>query len=229
MPDGFRLPSACRQLLLCLSDSWAAPTGTLQRFRREDDSPWIREGPAIPVSLGHRGMAWGRGLHPPMGGSSKREGDQCAPAGVFTLTALFGTEDADSPVTQAARLPYLATHAGLRCVDDAASTHYNCLVDQTRLAPDWCSAEEMRRADARYTLGAVVAHNTAPRKPGAGSCIFLHVWEAAGIPTAGCTAMALEAMETLARWLDGRAHPLLVQLPRTEFHRLRRPWSLPER
>ena len=83
------------------------------------------------------------------------------------------------------------------------------------------------RGDQRYALGAVLAHNSEPPVPGAGSCIFLHVWESEGAPTAGCTAMALADMSEIATWLDGRASPVLVQLQMVEYQRLREAWGLP--
>ena len=78
-----------------------------------------------------------------------------------------------------------------------------------------------------YRWGAVVAHNL-DQVPGAGSCIFLHVWEGAGVPTAGCTAMPEAEMLRLVRWLDRNKNPLLVQLPAAEYRRLRDAWKLPD-
>ena len=85
----------------------------------------------------------------------------------------------------------------------------------------------MLRADSRYDLGAVVAHNVAPPLAGAGSCIFLHVWQDAATPTAGCTAASLANMSEVCAWLDATANPLLVQLPQAEYIRYRQAWALP--
>jgi L,D-peptidoglycan transpeptidase YkuD (ErfK/YbiS/YcfS/YnhG family) len=113
-------------------------------------------------------------------------------------------------------------------VDDLASRYYNQIVDSTRVdRVDWVSCEDMWRADGRYAVGAVVGHNCAPAVPGAGSCIFLHVWAAPGVPTAACTAMALADMTAIAGWLDGAASPVLVQLPQAEYEGLREAWGLP--
>ncbi len=221
------IPPASTQLLLCLTADWDAPSGHLQRFERHPGGDWRPLGARIPVMLGRDGMAWGRGLHPPVAGVDKREGDGRAPAGVFAITALFGNPDDDAGWMTAARLPCHAARSDLKCVDDPASTHYNCLVDQTAVRCDWTSSEDMRRPDARYAVGAVVAHNAAPVEPGAGSCIFLHVWASPHTPTAGCTAMALADMRDIARWLDGARMPLLVQLPAAEFARRQRTWGLP--
>lgn len=157
----------------------------------------------------------------------KIEGDGRAPVGVFPVTAVFGYAAAGSDLAQALRLPYLAAHPGLQCVDDLASAHYNQVVDRATVTVDWGSAEEMRRADGRYELGAVLAYNQPPQ-PGRGSCIFLHVWEAPGVPTAGCTALALPAMRELALWLDAAARPLLLQWPQAEYAARRAAWGLPD-
>ena len=178
---------------------------------------------SVAISLGRNGLAWGRGLHADAGaaGQTKREGDGRAPAGIFSITSLFGNAAADSPLALAAKLPYQPATPDLKAIDDPASAFYNQIIDQTLVAPDWASCEDMRRSDERYAVGAVVAHNADPVLPGAGSCIFLHVWQAPGVPTAGCTAMAL------AGWLDASAMPLLVQLPQVEYEARRIAWGLP--
>jgi L,D-peptidoglycan transpeptidase YkuD (ErfK/YbiS/YcfS/YnhG family) len=184
----------------------------------------------MPAMLGRCGLAWGRGLHAPGAGGlpDKREGDGRAPAGVFAIPELFGRAAPDSAFARAAQLPYRQATANLKAIDDPASAHYNRIVDQSTIArPDWGSCEDMWRADQRYAIGAVVAHNAAPPLPGAGSCIFLHVWAAPGVPTAGCTAMAIDDMTAIAGWLDGAASPLLVQLPLAEYERWRAAWGLP--
>lgn len=223
------IPPACTQLLLCLASDWNAPAARLQRFERPAGGDWIAVGTPLPVVLGRNGLAWGHGLHAPDSAGDKREGDGRAPAGVFAITALFGEIPADAPSAAALHLPYLAAGPGLKAVDDPASVHYNQIVDEAAVTVDWTSCEDMLRADGRYALGAVVGHNTAPVLPGAGSCIFLHVWAGPDTPTAGCTAMALADMRLLAGWLDGARAPVLVQLPQEAFNRLRAAWGLPQR
>lgn len=222
--------SASRQLLLVVVDNWSSTTGNLQRFVRADGGlAWQPVGAAVALSLGKAGLAWGRGLHGAHApGLEKCEGDGRAPAGVFAISALFGAAGVGSDLARAAKLPYLPATADLKAIDDPASRHYNRIVDQSALAErDWVSCEDMLRDDQRYAVGAVVGHNVGPVVAGAGSCIFLHVWAAAGVPTAGCTAMALADMRALAAWLDGAAAPVLVQLPRAEFERCQAAWGLP--
>ena len=221
--------AGCHQLLRVLALDWTSTTGELQRFARATaEGEWEPVGETIPVSLGRGGLGWGRGLHPSRNdGPRKAEGDGRTPAGIFAITALFGSADANSDFARAARLPYFAATLDLKAIDDPQSRHYNRIVDQRMVDKDWNLCEEMLRADERYTVGAVVAHNAAPPQPGAGSCIFLHVWEKPGAPTAGCTTGALAEIREICLWLEATASPCLVQLPQAEYARLRSAWQLP--
>lgn len=220
--------AAASQLVLVLADDRSASVGVLQLLERGGGAAaWHPVGSQVPVSLGRGGLAWGLSSEPKEGASPKREGDGCSPMGIFPISALFGVAGPGTEQARVARLPYLAATPDLKAVDDPASLYYNRIVDQTTVAPDWCSCEDMWRPDRRYEVGAVVGYNTDPVVPGAGSCIFLHVWEAPGQPTAGCTAMAREDMLAVARWLDGACHPLLVQLPRAVYRQVCGPWGLP--
>jgi D-alanyl-D-alanine dipeptidase len=112
-------------------------------------------------------------------------------------------------------------------IDDPASRHYNRLVDTRSIAAkDWRSSERMRRAGDVYRWGVVVGHNWK-QVPAAGSCIFLHVWDGAGVGTSGCTAMPEAQMLKVIRWLDRKKNPTLVQLPAAHYRRLRNAWNLP--
>jgi L,D-peptidoglycan transpeptidase YkuD (ErfK/YbiS/YcfS/YnhG family) len=216
------------QLIVVVTDGWDAPTGELRRFARDGGrgAAWHAVGGVIPVVVGHAGLGWGAGLRPRDGdgdGPTKREGDGRAPAGRFALGDVTGYDDAAPAGT---RLRYRRATPALRCVDDpAASAAYNRLVDAPAAAPPpWRSAERMRRDDELYRLTVFVRHNDA-RTPGAGSCIFLHVWADPSTSTVGCTAMALPDLRTVVAWTDPSTE--LVQLPRAVYRRLERAWDLP--
>lgn len=225
-PPTSPLPADCLQAVVVLAPDWDARQGTLQTYQRGGpELPWRPQGEAIPVNLGRGGLGWGRGLHPAEAGPgpTKQEGDGRAPAGVFRLSAVFGSRD---PRPDAGGLPFLETTESLECVDDPASAYYNRIVDRREIAqPDWKSSEKMRIEP--YGVGVVVDHNSDPPVPGAGSCIFMHIWQGETVPTAGCTVSAEPLMASLAAWLRLEAHPVLVQLPEAEYRRLRAPWSLP--
>ena len=114
------------------------------------------------------------------------------------------------PEARFIRLPYLPLTPTSCGVDDPRSKFYNQVVDSSRVEADWGSCEIMLRSDDLYRWGAFIAYNPA-RKPQAGSCIFLHVWNGPESSTAGCTAMAEDDLKSLLAWLDPSAHPRLVQ------------------
>ena len=216
-----------RQLLVVVSDAWPATSAELRRFER-GASGWTSVGSATRIVLGRSGLGWGRGLHgagAPAGrsGPLKAEGDGRAPAGVFSLSQVLGYAPAPP---DGARGAYLQATPTVLCVDDPASRAYNQLVDSATTPADWSSVETMRRDDELYRWVVVVDHNTKPPSPGAGSCIFLHIWRGEGSVTAGCTAMEAGALEELIRWLQPE-QAAYVALPREEYAALSEAWSLP--
>ena len=217
-----------RQLVLVTTPDWDATGGTLRRYERGADGGWRETGAAVPVTVGRHGSAWGIGLHPPQAGDQKREGDGRAPAGVFRVGSAFGyATDAETA------LPYAAMHAGSWCMDVVDSPYYNRIVDAREVGAEAVegSSEPMRLdlhngGDQRYRQGFVIEHNPAAVK-GAGSCIFAHLWGRPGQPTAGCTAMAAEAMQALYGWLRPEAGPVFVLLPEAEYASHSQAWRLP--
>jgi len=222
------IPASTTQLLLVAVDGWDDVTVEISRHERAPGGAWTPVGEPWPAVVGAGGAAWGAGLHgagPPPGrhGPTKAEGDGKSPAGVFALGAAYGYADAPPA---GARAPYTKVGPTWRCIDDGASAHYNRVLDTAGLPVDWSSAEQMRRGDDLYRWVIEVDHNPA-RAPGAGSCIFLHVWQGGGAGTAGCTAMARADIEALMAWLDPAARPVLVLLPADQLAALRAPWGLP--
>jgi len=220
--------SDAQQLILVTTTGWNTTDGSLRTYARDSDG-WQEVGTAIPVTIGRSGSAWGLGLHAKQGnGPSKHEGDGRAPAGVFRIGTAFGYgESADTA------LPYAAMRESSYCMDVAASPLYNRIVDAREVgqAAVAGSTEPMRldlhnKGDQRYKVGFVIQHNP-DAKPGAGSCIFAHLWKAPGETTAGCTAMAEPAMQRLYAWLKPEAHPVFVLLPEAEYARLKNTWNLP--
>jgi len=220
------VPQDSRQLVLAVAPTWGASHGYVTLYeRRKPDAPWRRKGSLMPVSFGRAGLAWGRGLHPSsLEGPVKREGDGRSPAGVFHIPGLSGYPAAPPAGT---RLPYRQATTNLRCVDDPNSAFYNRWVEEGEVAKDWTSAEDMRRRDELYRYAIWVSHNDAPPQPGAGSCIFLHLRASPAATTAGCTAFDEGPLRRLVRWLDPRAQPVLVQLPKAVLGQVARSWGLP--
>lgn len=219
--------SDARQLVLVTTPDWDAANGSLSTYKWTR-SGWKPTGLSFPVSIGRSGSAWGSGLHSAQPGPVKKEGDGRSPAGVFRLGTAFGYAG-----NAATEMPYLAMRDSHYCVDVVGSPLYNQIVDTRTVGASAVagSTEPMRRdihagGDQRYKLGLVIEHNAA-NVPGAGSCIFAHVWKAPGEPTSGCTAMNESSMRKLLGRLQPRRHPVFVLLPASEYQRLRRDWRLP--
>lgn len=216
-----------QQLITAITNDWQATQATLQFWQRDTAGHWQADGPSWLGVIGKTGAAWGSGLHgngPPSSairGSRKVEGDQRSPAGAFELGGAFGYA-----AGELAKLPYAAVDPSWRCVDDSASVHYNRVFDSQGIEIDWQSAELMRRKDALYTLVIETKHNAAAQ-PGAGSCIFLHVWRDAQSPTVGCTAMPQDRLRWLLGKLDPTQRPVFVLLPRSAYAELATSWDLP--
>jgi D-alanyl-D-alanine dipeptidase len=211
-----------------LTNNWTSTTGVLRAFERDEAvAIWKERGPGIAVVVGKKGLGQGRGLVRLNldGAPVKKEGDDRAPAGIFRLSSAFGY----TPAASAAwvKLPYLALSKQIECIDDPNSRFYNKLVDRSKVAKvDWHSSEQMRRDDVRYKWGVVVDHNSAAI-PGAGSCIFLHIWMNSATLTSGCTAMPENDLVRLLHWLDPARHPILVQMPKAAYQSVLAKYGLP--
>jgi len=217
-----------RQCIMVLTNDWASTNGVLHAFERaETTASWKKQIPKFAVVVGKNGLGRGRGLiHLDFKGAPhKKEGDDRAPAGIFRLSSAFGYATARSAAW--VKLPYLTLSKQTEGIDDPNSHYYNKLVDRSKITQiDWRSSEKMRRDDILYKWGVMVDHNPAAI-PGAGSCIFLHIWKNSSAPTAGCTAMPESDLLRLLRWLDPARHPILVQMPRAAYQLIQSKYGLP--
>lgn len=196
-----------KQLLVVTTKNWSISSGIMQRYERHNKS-WQKVGKAIDIELGRNGLGWGIGLHdiPKDAKFIKKEGDGKAPAGIFRLNQAFGYAPFKIDY------PYEVYKETDHCVDDINSKYYNKIVDSTKIDRDYKSHEYMKFPKNYYKYGIVVDHNGitdgSKSKKGAGSCIFIHI---KSVPTAGCTVMTENEIKEVLRWLDPKAHPLLIQ------------------
>lgn len=223
LPEPYRdILHMAQQAIVVITPGWNSVDGTLRRFEKQDGK-WQPVGDQFPIVVGKNGLGWD-GIIEPLSAAAqpiKKEGDGRSPAGIFKITELFGFEP-----SLEANMPYRPLTEYIECVDDASSQSYNQIVDLKDVPhPDWNSSEKMRTIDV-YKIGAVVDYNS-PKVPGAGSCIFLHIWKGAGHGTAGCTAMEEANVQNLAGWLDEKKHPIIVQFPQGLYERLHESWQLP--
>jgi D-alanyl-D-alanine dipeptidase len=216
-----RLSHASQAIVVTTSD-WNSVNGSLVRFEQHNGR-WQQVGDKFPIVVGKSGLGWDA-LVPPTDSTSpmKEEGDGRSPAGIFVISELGGF----APPRPDSRMPYVQITENTECVDDVKSSSYNKVTDRSATPhPDWDSAEKMRTIDV-YRLLGVVDYNDH-KVPGAGSCIFLHIWGGPGNGTAGCTAMDEMNLQDLANWLDADKHPVLIQFPGPTYRLLRNSWQLP--
>jgi L,D-peptidoglycan transpeptidase YkuD (ErfK/YbiS/YcfS/YnhG family) len=127
---------------------------------------------AFPASIGRTGVS-----------VRKREGDGATPAALLRVSAALARRDRLPVLANLARLKPITRDAGW--CDDCAHPRYNRPVS----LPFAASHEDLHRRDALYDFLLVLDWNEKPRRPGAGSAIFLHVAPPDGGPTQGCLAI----------------------------------------
>lgn len=216
------------QLLVVVTSSWDDHQGSLQMYERlTNDSSWVICGKTIPVNLGKRGLAWGKGLHPKrtVDTPNKMEGDGKSPAGIFSLGCAFGFVLKEE--MSHLKIDYFQIDEYSEAVDDPQSIYYNHIVNNKEiLFPDWRSSEKMAK-EPLYAFGLMINHNYPNPLPGLGSAIFMHIWENEDVGTSGCTAMSQEHLAEILSWLDSKKMPVLVQLPITAYLEFQNAWKLP--
>ena len=227
-PAAVKIPfTKSLQAVVVTSADWNTVTGKAQLFERQTDvSNWKAVGSSFPVVLGRSGLAWGDTLTRQVTATKiKREGDGNSPAGMFPLTAAFGTGSKPNAV----ELPYRKLDEFTECVDDVKSFHYNKIVGSLQVGIfDWKSTEKMLAIGEQYHLGVFVAYNSYPVVKGRGSCIFLHIWKTAATGTAGCTAMERRDLERIVAWASPAKNPYLIQLTDADYTKYRKSWNLPK-
>ncbi len=220
---GIRQRLKTSQLVVVTTSGWNNIDGKMNTYQWKNNQ-WNAVLTNIPIVTGRSGLAWGKGLHDPSlnKGKVKKEGDGNAPAGIFYLNGLFGYQDILS-----AKMKSLKVDERTYCVDDVKSAYYNQIVKSDTVKKDWKSAETMLMKSDDYKYGIFVDYNINPAIPGSGSCIFMHIWSKSTSPTAGCTAMTEVNILKLINFLDKSKNPILVQVPRSEYHKMKLLYKLP--
>lgn len=217
------------QMIVVITDNWKSNSGFLQLFRRNKlDDNWENFSISFEIAIGKNGLAWGYGLH----GNKlsnfdvKKEGDAKSPAGVFSLSAVFGYAKPEE--MNFIKMPYIYSHSKCFCIDDVNSQFYNLIIDSNFVNnSDWTSKEKMKLKNDLYKYGIVIDNNSSPRVKGNGSCIFFHIWDEKDKPTVGCTVMSEKNILEIIKWLDKSKNPIVVQLPKEEYLKLKNQWNLP--
>jgi L,D-peptidoglycan transpeptidase YkuD (ErfK/YbiS/YcfS/YnhG family) len=225
------IPVNSQQMIVVVTDSVAATNGTLYCYEHnKNNDPWKQSGNTVSVVIGRNGLGTGTGLHQATYLASlpkKQEGDGRSPAGVFTLSYVFGYLPQNQ--MQELKMPYICIDEKIECIDDTKSMYYNQIISRDTVKKvDWQSSEKMITKGMVYELGVIVDHNSNPIGKGGGSCIFLHNWTDPTKKTSGCTSMDRMDMRRIAFWLDKQKRPVIVLLTRNIYMHVRKPWMLPK-
>jgi zinc D-Ala-D-Ala dipeptidase len=208
------------KIVITIGSEWESNGGTMYMFDRKGNG-WSEYDEPFSVSFGKNGMAWDDKNNDYVNNDNiKKEGDDKSPAGIFAFGALYGFE---SIPPAGVLYPYHQITPQTKCIDDGSSKLYNQVTEEDSLTKDWKSDEEMHKIYPDYKYVLIVEHNKE-NVPGNGSCIFFHI---NNIPTTGCTSMDEDSMLKFLRWLDPGKKVMLIQLPRSEYDRLRVKMKLP--
>lgn len=132
-----------------------------------------------------------------------REGDGTTPIGLYGISSSSYGLAGDPGVH--------GTYHQLVCGDwwdeDPASSQYNSFqhVDCSTTPPFAGASEALWTKTMTYQRFAVVAYNTGPVIPGAGSAIFVHDFGSGA--TSGCVSLSPSNVDTLLRWLQPGQSP----------------------
>lgn len=211
--------------MVVVSNGWDNLQGKLYAFNRIHGH-WVLKF-SNAIVLGSKGLGVGDGIEPFTlpGAPIKHEGDKKSPAGIFTIGTAFGY--ADKKDATWIKDHYVRASDTLICVDDSKSAYYNTLARKDTVKSAYDSFEEMHLKKDYYKWGLFINHNSGKIVPGDGSCIFMHIWGNVSEGTDGCTAMTERNILRVLHWINAKDNPLLVQLPRAEYRKLRKVYGLP--
>lgn len=153
----------------------------VRRKPGESTRGWLIAGQAaIPVAIGRGGIK-----------ANKREGDGGTPRGAFRLVRLWWRADRHPRPRTRLAVQRIGPRDGW--CEDPSSRLYNRRVD----VPDNSKADRLARKDLLYDYIIELDHNTRPRIAGRGSAVFIHIARERYLPTAGCVALAMPALQKL--------------------------------
>ncbi len=234
-----------KQMIVVKSDNWESIKAKLVLYEKDTNGKWLKTSEEIPAVLGKKGFGWGRGIFNPSdvkNNTYRQEGDKRAPAGIFSISGIFGIEEKEKAKKDLKlKMPYTYLTDTTRCIGEGKSKYYNQIIDTKNVTKDWDddrNNEMMRyeglRDEQAYKWGVFIDNNSNSNPnpemktdKNAGSCIFIHIWKNEETGTSGCTAIKERDIEKIVTWLDIKKKPIITQLPESEYIRLKDKWNLP--
>jgi L,D-peptidoglycan transpeptidase YkuD (ErfK/YbiS/YcfS/YnhG family) len=156
---------------------------------QKENTSWMPSSPAFAAIIGKNGIA---------ASGTKIEGDLKTPAGIYRIGEVFGTQ----PLAVKMDFKYITKED--KFIDDTNHPLYN----QWHSGPTNATSYENMQIEP-YIYGAIVNYNMNPIVAGAGSAIFIHIWDSPTSPTAGCVALEKKSLIQMLQWLDKAQHPYI--------------------
>ena len=201
------------RLILVTVPTLTSSAGKLRLFeRRQSDAGWSVVGAAEPVTLGRRGVAWGRAFRYLAADDEpiKIEGDKRSPAGIYAIGRPFGF--AESQLTG-----YLQLQRDSVCVEDPSSPAYNTITSQKALGQ--LVGTQNMGVIMRFRRGLIIDYPTDAANR-AGSCIFIHIQKTDPTSgTAGCLNLPENRVAALQKFANTHL-TVLALIPASALSRL---------
>jgi L,D-peptidoglycan transpeptidase YkuD (ErfK/YbiS/YcfS/YnhG family) len=178
------------QLITAVAPRTASTTGTVTWWDREDGR-WVRAGSAH-ARFGANGL---------VEGTSRTQGTNTTPTGLYGLPYAFGIEAAP----RGTAYTYRRVHRDSWWCQDNDSRSYNRWTEPRAADCRAAESERLITYGERYAHALVIGFNYERPVRGRGAGIFLHV-NGRGA-TAGCVSVPKRAMRTILRWADPAKRP----------------------
>ncbi|KUL20737.1 L,D-transpeptidase family protein [Streptomyces regalis] len=178
------------QLITAVAPRTGSTSGTVTWWDRVDGT-WVKAGSAS-ARFGARGL---------VEGTSRKQGTNTTPTGLYGLPYAFGIEAAPRGTTY----KYRRVHRDSWWCQDNDSRAYNRWTEPLARDCRAVESEHLVSYGALYAYALVIDFNYERPVKGRGAGIFLHV-KGRGA-TAGCVSVSEDAMKRILRWADPRRKP----------------------
>ncbi|WP_329341224.1 L,D-transpeptidase family protein [Streptomyces sp. NBC_00663] len=197
-PDGGQLPLPARmadtgggsQLITAVAPKSSATSGMVTWWDLSNGR-WVKAGSAT-ARFGANGL---------VEGTSRKQGTNTTPAGLYELPYAFGIKGAPSGTSY----KYRPVRASSWWCQDNDSRVYNRWSEPRAKDCRATESEHLIAYEKQYAYAMVIGFNYTKPVRGRGAGIFLHV-NGAGA-TAGCVSVSGEAMRRILRWADPGREP----------------------
>lgn len=178
------------QLITAVAPKSGSTSGTVTWWDRVDGR-WVKTG-STPARFGAKGL---------VEGTSRKQGTNTTPTGLYGLPYAFGIKAAPRGTTY----KYRRVHRDSWWCQDNDSRAYNRWTEPLARDCRAAESEHLISYGALYAYALVIDFNYERPVKGRGAGIFLHV-KGRGA-TAGCVSVPEEAMKRILKWADPRRKP----------------------